>query len=139
MKDSESIVNKNRDEEKARVVAILKEMPIVEVACQKARIARATYYRWLKKDPVFAQQCKEALDQSTDAVSDIAEAKLVTAIREGNMQAISFWLRHHRAVYGNKLNVSGTIRHESAALSPEQEELVSRALRIAGLMEDSDA
>lgn len=135
----DTVVGRNRAEEKARVVAILKEMPIVEVACQKARIARATYYRWLKKDPVFAQKCKEALEQSTEAVSDIAEAKLVSAIRDGNMQAISFWLRHHRAVYANKLNVSGTIRHEAATLSPEQEELVGRALRLTGLLEDGNA
>lgn len=135
---SNDIVSRNRVIEKQRMVSTLKEMPIVEVACQRAGAARATYYRWLKSDPEFAEKCREALDHSTEAVSDIAEAKLINSIREGNMQAISFWLRHHRAAYANKLSVNGTIRHEAAALTPEQEELVARALRAAGLMEGSN-
>lgn len=133
------IVSRNKTIEKKRLVDQLREMPIVEVACRRSGVARATYYRWLKKDTEFAQLCREALEQSTSAVSDIAEAKLINAIQEGNMSAISFWLRHHHSTYANRLNVSGTIRHEAATLTPEQEALVSRALRISGLMENNHA
>lgn len=136
---SGNIVSENKKLEKQRLIEQLQNMPIVEIACKRAGVARATYYRWLKKDNEFAAKCREALDQSTDAVNDVAEAKLISAIQEGNMAAISFWLRHHHSTYANRLNVSGTIRHESAALTPEQEALVSRALRISGLMESSHA
>lgn len=137
--DSEATIKRNNELSKQRLIEQLSEMPIVEVVCRRVNVARATYYRWLKSDPDFAEKCRVALENSTQAVSDIAEAKLITAIQEGNMSAISFWLRHHHKAYANKLNVSGTIRHESAVLTPEQEELVSRALRIAGLMETQDA
>jgi hypothetical protein len=137
--ENDNIISRNKAVEKKRILDQLREMPIVEVACRRAGIGRATYYRWLKKDIEFARLCGEALQQSTAAVSDIAEAKLINAIQESNMSAISFWLRHHHSTYKNKLDVSGTIRHEASTLTQEQEALIGRALRIAGLMEDDHA
>ena len=137
--DSDSLMKQNQSIAKERLIQQLEDMPIIEIACRRAGIGRATYYRWIKLDADFASKCREALDISTTAVSDIAEAKLINAIQEGNMSAISFWLRHHHSTYANRLNVSGTIRHEAATLTPEQEALVSRALRISGLMENNHA
>ena len=74
---SDDIVSRNKAIEKKRIVDQLREMPIVEVACRRAGVARATYYRWLKKDAEFAKLCREALEHSTSAVSDIAEAARV--------------------------------------------------------------
>ena len=110
-------------------------MPIVEIACKRAGIGRATYYRWLKKDPDFAKNCREALTLSTGAVNDIAEAKLITAIQEGNMTAISFWLRNRHDNYQSRVNIQGTIKHTSESLTAEQNQMVARALRLAGLID----
>ena len=131
--DSDSITKQNQAIAKKELVAQLKDMPIVEVACRRAGVARATYYRWLQKDSEFAEQCRAALEHSTQAVSDIAEAKLISAIQEGNMSAISFWLRHHHKAYRAKLDIQGTIRHQATILTDEQSRLVERALRLGGL------
>lgn len=95
-------------------------------------------YRWLKADPEFATRCAKALEHSTAAVSDIAEAKLITAIQEGNMAAISFWLRNRHAAYQTKVNLNGTIEHKVEQLTPEQEITISKALRLAGLLTRED-
>lgn len=131
--DSDSIAKQNQAIAKRELVAQLQDMPIVEVACRRAGIARATYYRWLQKDTKFAEQCRAALEHSTQAVSDIAEAKLIAAIQAGNLSAISFWLRHHHKSYRAKLDIQGTIRHQATVLSDEQSRLVERALRLGGL------
>lgn len=133
--NSDSVITKNNELSKQRLVEQLGNMPIVEIACKRAGVSRATYYRWLKADAEFATKCAEALQRSTAAVSDIAEAKLITAIQEGNMAAISFWLRNRHSAYQAKVNVQGTINHRSEVLSDEQRRLLERALRFAGLIE----
>jgi len=137
-RSTDEIITSNKAREKQRVIEQLSDMPIVEVACRRAGVARATYYRWLKKDPEFARQCREALEQSTSAVSDIAEAKLINAIQDGNMSAISFWLRNHHNSYRTRIDVQGTIRHEATILTDEQNLLIERALRYADLIETNE-
>lgn len=129
----ESVMKQNQAIAKKELIAQLQEMPIIEVACRRAGVARATYYRWLQKDTEFAEQCRAALEHSTQAVSDIAEAKLIAAIQAGNLSAISFWLRHHHKSYRAKLDIQGTIRHQATILNDEQSRLVERALRLGGL------
>lgn len=131
-----NIIEQNKAIAKDHMVKQLQDMPIVEVACRRAGIPRATYYRWLKNDANFAEKCRAALEHSTQAVSDIAEAKLIGAIQEGNMSAISFWLRHHHKAYRAKLDVQGTIRHEASIFTEEQTRLVERALQLGGLLNE---
>jgi len=133
--DSDSITKQNQAMAKSELVSQLEDMPIVEVACRRAGVPRATYYRWLQKDPLFAEKCRSALEHSTQAVSDIAEAKLIGFIQEGNMTAISFWLRNRHPAYQTKVNVQGTINHRTEILTDEQSKLLERALRLAGLIE----
>ncbi len=45
-------------------MVLLKKTPIVQVACERSSVGRATYYRWKKDDADFAKQADEALDQS---------------------------------------------------------------------------
>jgi hypothetical protein len=133
--ETDSITKQNQVIAKDQLVRQLEDMPIVEVACRRAAVPRATYYRWLKSDPEFAEKCRAALEHSTQAVSDIAEAKLITAIQEGNMTAISFWLRNRHPAYQTKVSFAGTIHHTAELLTPDQEALVQKALRLAGLIE----
>lgn len=133
--DSNSIMKQNQEIAKVQVVEQLQNMPIVEIACKRAGVPRSTYYRWIQSDAEFAEKCRTALENSTNAVSDIAEAKLITAIQEGNMSAISFWLRSRHPAYQTKLNVQGTINHKTEVLTDEQSRLVERALRLAKLIE----
>lgn len=132
-------MSRNKSADKKRIIERLKNTPIVELACKQVGIARATYYRWFKEDPEFASQCEVALEQSTATINDMAESQLISAIKEKNMSAISFWLRHHHKAYETRIKVDGHIIHETEALSPEQEELVTKALRMVGLLEASPA
>lgn len=112
----------------------LRKTPLVQVACQRVGIARATYYRWLKADQGFAEAAIEAIDHGTSLITDIAESQLINAIKEQNMTAIIFWLKHHHGAYETRVKVDARVKHEAEELSPEQSKLVEEALRKAGLL-----
>lgn len=127
-------MSRNHTKDKQKMVEQLKKMPIVEIACKNLGLPRATYYRWRKADTKFAEACDEAIEQSIGMVSDMAESQLISAIRDKNMTAIIFWLKNHHPRYTARLLLEGRIRHETEVLSADQEELVLRALRLAGLL-----
>lgn len=127
-------MSRNQAKEKKKLIEQLKKMPIVEVACKNLGLPRATYYRWRQADQKFADACDEAIEQSSGMVSDMAESQLINAIKEKNMTAIIFWLKHHHPRYTARLLLEGRIRHETEVLTPEQEDLVLRALTMAGLL-----
>lgn len=127
-------MSRNQKKDKQKLVAQLQKMPIVEAACKQLSLPRATYYRWRLSDIAFAEACDEAIEQSSGMVSDMAESQLISAIKERNMTAIIFWLKHHHPRYTARLLLEGRIRHETEILTPEQEDLVLRALKMAGLL-----
>jgi ACT domain-containing protein len=108
----------------------LKKTPIVQVACEKTGISRASYYRWYKADKEFAKNADEAISEGSSLVNDMAESQLMAAIRDKNMSAIVFWLKHHHALYAPTMQIKHTI--EDDTLTPEQEALVRNALNLAG-------
>ena len=59
--------------DKERILGHLKSVPIIEVACKKANIARATYYRWRNEDTEFLRQSEEALQDGIDMINDMTE------------------------------------------------------------------
>lgn len=119
--------------DKGQVLIKLKKTPVVQVACKKAGISRATYYRWRKKDKVFAKEADMALDEGSSLINDMAESQLLSAIRDQNMTAIIFWLKHHHKTYATRVEISSTNR-EIDALKPDQEKLVRKALELASLI-----
>ncbi len=109
----------------------LKKTPIVQIACEKAGIGRATYYRWRKKDKEFTKVADEAISEGSFLVNDMAESQLMSAIRDRNLAAIIFWLKHHHPAYTTRVEVSGRIEHLRQELTEEEKQLVERALRLA--------
>lgn len=109
----------------------LKKTPIVQIACEKAGVGRATYYRWRKEDPDFAKTADEAISEGSFLVNDMAESQLMSAIRDRNLTAIIFWLKHHHPKYATRVEVSGRIEHLRQELTEEEKQLVERALRLA--------
>ena len=61
-------------------------------------------------------------------ITDIAESQLLQAIKERNITAVMFWLKHHHKTYTNKLELSGKLAIDDS-LTPEQEETVRQALK----------
>lgn len=75
---------------KIKFPEILKECKgIVSIACQKAKIARHTYYDWRKADPDFAKLC----DESSETTIDFVESKLLELIDEKHPAAIIFFMK----------------------------------------------
>jgi len=121
---------------KELLIEQLKKTPIIQVACEKTGVGRATYYRWKKEDEEFSTKADEALSEGSSLVSDIAESQLMSAIKDKNLTAIIFWLKHHHPTYATKVEVNARLRADNETLTPEQEALVTKALRLASLLPD---
>lgn len=119
--------------EQALLLEQLRKVPIVSIACEKAGIGRATYYRWKKEDEEFARTAEEALSEGTQLVSDMAESQLLTAIRDGNLGAVMYWLKHRNPHYNTKLEVTAKIKSQDEALTPEQRALIEKAIELSAL------
>lgn len=118
---------------KNQILEQLKRTPIVEAACQKAGISRQTFYRWKFEDSEFAKEVEKAIDDGRMLVNDLSESQVLSLIRDKNWQAISFWLKHHHPSYKTKIQIEGSLQMPQEELTPEQEETVKEALRLASI------
>lgn len=126
-------ITKRQEKEKQKIIELLQKTPIVHIVCEKTGVSRATYYRWRKEDADFATKTDDALSQGSNLINDLAESQLIARIREQDLTAIIFWLKNHHPTYGNKLELTGNVKHEYI-LTTEEEQLISQAL--ANVMED---
>ena len=123
---------KKTDTAKALLLEQLKKTPIVQIACEKLGIGRATFYRWKTEDKTFAKAVDDAVLEGCLLVNDLAESQLIGAVKDRNLTAIMYWLRHHHKDYRNRLEVEGTV-NTIQELSPEQQKLVKQALKLANI------
>ena len=92
-----------------------------------------------KEDEQFAAAADEALFDGTALVSDMAESQLLAQIRDNNLGAIMYWLKHRNPNYNNRLEVTAKLKHEDDKLTPEQEAAITEALKLASLATDEGA
>lgn len=111
----------------------LRKVPIIQIACEKSGVSRATVYRWRDKEERFREDLESALAEGEALVNDMSESQLITLIREKNWSAISFWLRHRNPRFRERVEVTANIRAEQEKLSPEQEAVVREALRLSSV------
>ena len=123
---------KKTDKTRETLLEQLKRTPIVQVACEKLGVSRATFYRWKAEEPGFAEAAEAALREGALLVNDLAESQLIGAIKDSTLGAITYWLQHHHKAYANRLEVSGRV-DAGGKLTPEQRDLVDRALRLAAI------
>lgn len=123
--------------EKDGLIEQLKKTPIIQYACEKANISRATYYRWHKDDKEFAEAADIALSEGSNLINDMAESQLIAAIKNQNMSGIIFWLKHHHPTYATKVQLDINQRIPEQ-LTPEQAEVVKQALLLAGLSHEQE-
>jgi hypothetical protein len=123
---------KKNDKTKTLFLEQLKKTPIVQIACEKLGIGRATLYRWKEEDADFAKQVDAAIFDGRLMVNDLAESQLIGAVKDRDMRAIMYWLKHHHTDYKTRIELEGTVNtvHE---LSDEQKELVRQAFVLAGI------
>lgn len=125
------------DKNKQLLIKQLKKTPIIQIACEKINIGRATFYRWKKDDENFSTQVDEALLHGNELVNDMAESQLMSAIRDKNLTAIIFWLKNHHQSYATKIEVTAKLKHDDEQLTPEQEALVMKALKLASVLPEN--
>lgn len=130
----DNAIIKRQSKNKVILIEQLKKTPIVQIACEKAGVGRATYYRWRKEDAEFAQTSDQALLDGSLLVNDMAESQLMSAIKDKNMTAIIFWLKHHHPAYAAKVEVTTTNKNHEIHLTDEQKELLNKALEMAALI-----
>ncbi len=118
-----------KTEKKGLLLLQLKKTPIVQVACEKTGISRATYYRWRKDDPEFADNADIAIDEGLNLINDMAESQLISAIKDRNLTGIIFWLKNHHKNYSPKLEV--TTKNGDIPITDEQREIIKQSLDMA--------
>lgn len=123
-------MKKNRD--KQLILDQLRKIPIVMVACEKVGVGRTTVYRWKDEDKEFAKAMEEALTEGEALINDMSESQLLSMIKEKNWSAISFWLRHRNPKFRDRVEVTAKFEKQEE-LTPEQEEVVREALKLASI------
>src|SRR5678815_3420267 len=111
-----------RDRQKKRFIAALTAQGTVYHAAQAAGVSRQTAYRWQREDPAFAEQWEEARENAVDVV----ESAIYQQAVGGNTLAAIFYLKAHRPIYRDRLNI------DIAQVQSEIED------RIAQLRENGD-
>jgi len=123
---------KRQQKEKSLLLEQFRRTPIIQIACEKTGVARATYYRWKIDDPQFTEAAENAIHEGISLINDMAESQLISAIRDKNFSAIAYWLNHRHPAYTNRVEIT-TGQKPNEPLSKEQEELIQKALQLAGL------
>lgn len=127
-----STVNTRQRKEKETILEHLRQIPIVQISCQKAGISRATFYRLRAEDESFKTSVEEAITEGVNFINDLSEGQLISLIKEKNWPAISFWLRSHHPSYKQRdfqagftitKDGDGTIFELFAELDPETKDL----------------
>jgi hypothetical protein len=108
----------------------LKKVPIIQVACEKAGVSRATVYRWRDKDKKFHKVLNEALSEGEALVNDMSESQLISLIKEKSFPAVRFWLNHRHEKFKERVEVT-TKTEDQEKLSSEQQKVVKEALKLA--------
>lgn len=125
------------DQGKNKIIEQFRKMPITQIACERAGIGRTTYYRWRKEDENFRKTADEAITEGEALITDMSESQLINLVREKHFPAVQLWLRQHHPKYGNKVELSGRLNIEDELLTPEQEALVTKVLKLAGISEEN--
>jgi hypothetical protein len=90
-----------RDTRKKRFIAALSVQGTVSHVAQAAGVSRNTAYRWRQDDNEFAALWDEAHETAVDAVESSLYQKAVS----GDTICMIFYLKAHRPIYRDKLNI----------------------------------
>lgn len=90
---------RNQIKLKSLFIETLERVPLVEHACAKLGVARATYYRWCNNDSEFFASCKNAQDKGREVYCDLAESKIMARINNDDRWAEEYYLSHNSSRY----------------------------------------
>ena len=90
-----------RDSRKKRFIEALTLNGTVFHAAQAAGVSRQTAYRWRQEDLEFADLWDEASETAVDAVESVLYQKALS----GDTISMIFYLKAHRPIYRDRLNI----------------------------------
>ena len=131
IKQAETVAQRRSDEQE-RLLEVLRKMPIIQVACEKASIGRTTVYDWRHQDETFRKAMDQALAEGDLFVNDMSESQLISLIKDKHFAAIMAWLKHHHPKYATRIEVVQR-NLDDDPLTPEQQAIVDQALRLASI------
>jgi hypothetical protein len=107
----------------------LRTIPIVEIACKRTGISRATFYRWCDDDEDFKTDVENSKVDGVENINDMSEAQLIGMIKEKKFQATALWLKHNhqRFMSEDKRNLAQKQR-KSIELDSTKKALLKEAL-----------
>ena len=100
---------KNTKKNQKMFLEQLSKSAVIQIACEKTGIGKSTIYRWREKDKEFSKKIEEALLEGKLLVNDLAEAQLISSIKDRNIQGISYWLKHNHPNYKTRVEIEGAI------------------------------
>jgi ACT domain-containing protein len=80
--------------QKELLLGHLRTVPIINLACAKIGISRATFYRWCEESEDFKTDIENAKIDGIENINDLSESQLVALLKEKKFQAVAFWLRN---------------------------------------------
>jgi hypothetical protein len=96
-------------ESKRNLLSELEKNGLVNFACKKAGVSRATYYRWREKNDRFRADSDAAISHGRESTSDLAEAVLIQLMKDKNLAAVKHWLSHNSLRYKPVRESRGTM------------------------------
>lgn len=106
--------------QKAAVLEMLETVPVVQIACKKSGISKATYYRWYRDDAEFAEVADAAKAEGTRTINELAQSKLIELISQGNLSASIFWLKCRNPEFVERRHVVNEVRRTPAVTKVEE-------------------
>lgn len=101
-KRSTASTQKRIIKQKKILLESLWKFPIVQLACEKSGISRATYYRWCEEDDMFSAEAQSQLQKGKALVNDLAESNILLWIKNADLRATMYWLNNNHSWYSHK-------------------------------------
>ena len=99
---SKKLERDSTKKKKKRLLEALEQTSLISLACQKAGVAKATYYRWIAEDYEFYVAAQNALYDGNERINDLAKSKMIEAIAQGNLDTSYKWLNRRDPTFSGK-------------------------------------
>jgi len=92
-------MTKQDTEIKEKFILLILDELTIKAVCKKLNLSRQTVYRWMKEDPQFKKDIKNAIQNCILDINDDCESRVLAKIRNDDTQMIKFWLSKHHDDY----------------------------------------
>lgn len=96
------VIYRRKKKEKKLILDLLLKYPIVQLACEKSGISRATFYRWKNEDEEFNIESEKAIFDWKQLINDMAEINVITWIKNWDKTLTMYWLNNNNPNYSNR-------------------------------------